>query len=1537
MALTPLKKSQLKALYQQSDPIATYGKGPLKKSDLAGFIQKMNEADNYKKLLAEDKTRQDQISKLQAEKDAKLDPWQRFTSLLGVAETGNAVHTGMEKKSVKEGVKQYLRDVGGNVSDTFTGMDRDQHLKNKKTYKDVLTDMGMKDRQGKLDLIDVAGFVGDVALDPTTYVGSGLIKGSVEVTAKTVAKSGAKSIVKGVVSREGKAAIDLAVLNAAKKGKSVVKARNAMTLSVLADPKYVGKSGVRFAGKTIIPQKALDAAHLHSVGTRGLTVGAKDAVLGLSEHVPVAGKMVKAGRRSFQEIFNPMVSRGLDKVEGGDMFLDFVKSIKQEIKHGKMTAAQGKNILLKEMTEAGVDPTKVGNLIETAGTRFKVAPRVADNIPVKGGVDIRPSSTIKDITQDRFVKEGIELTSSVDGKVMGYDDFVKEATRNKSKVAKELTETRQVYVYERIYNKEFKKYMSQGMSEDTAAKLADKTARVEVEATAGLYDDIFGTVLNDIKKAGTPAEKEKIYKLWLEKHFGKIPSANALKIKAINSEAMAKKLGREVSQNEVNAVKTYIRAIKSGDPEMLDNAVGLATEAYMKGEKVTRVLPNDLAKGEVQGLLIDLGLKNFTESIPVKTGNAIVDKYANDFIKELDDMLDKEMRLGLQMGKTKNYVPHVLSPEKLTQLLKNGSIDQETIQRLRTAMKSQNPRGWKDTIDNINQIYMDKLSKINAGRAKKGLEELPVIPLFDDNVARAIGLREQESIQAIEIAKKSNMFSEGWGINAEPMEKTTRTASGMKKTNEMITSKDVDGIHYRQVMTQDADGKTIPMREFEGVLLQDDVAKTIEYEFNFNKKPWEENTFIKNYDKVTQWFKSSVTVLFPSFHVRNYYSGLWNNALFDTKLSAYDTFYRKMWSNPTGHFITDKGQMITYKRLREQLHKLDVMDQTGQADIGEMMDMLAEQVGKNIDRAGKAKKNVAEKVLAGGGKVTQKVENSLRAPLFISEVMKGATFEDAAKTVIKAHFDYTPAGLTETETKIFKRIIPFYVWSRNNIPLQLEMLGRKPGMYTATSKIQYGGDRKAWNENRQNMSDSQRIAPTFRVGDKNLALDLPWGDIVKWLDPKQTASMINPIIKFPLEKMTNYNWYYGSQIKDKTLPKEDQVAGVKDVNPLAAVPFSNILQKFPVLGQLFDRNEDLPGPIKDYLNLKDDGDGNWTMDSGKAHTLNSFLGRLTTTTGKIADDSSRAMTNTDKWLQLVGGMGNVDTDKSAAGNYRRGILKQMPKEMQTEYSTLHVMREEETPLLASRRKATTYLDYPEFFEMDKKYYSMQKQKMGRNYDPIYDLSWEQAKEVFGQAAAGDEWNKDALEAKKWYTDFTGKRSEYYDAMKASSKKDINSESSEYYNEPSAYVQAQMSQKNWTDPAVQDWLTQNTSNKNNKRIAMGLITEEPQGKIKTGVIEGKADFKESTGKSLIYMQAIQMAGLDTYKNFFEENPELDPLKGADISGMKKKVYKKKVSIKKAKSKKIKMAKIPKTKKPKIKISATKLASARKKYKQIKMGG
>ena len=135
-------------------------------------------------------------------------------------------------------------------------------------------------------------------------------------------------------------------------------------------------------------------------------------------------------------------------------------------------------------------------------------------------------------------------------------------------------------------------------------------------------------------------------------------------------------------------------------------------------------------------------------------------------------------------------------------------------------------------------------------------------------------------------------------------------------------------------------------------------------------------------------------------------------------------------------------------------------------------------------------------------------------------------------------FDYR-RGLTGFEDKYLRNFaIPFYAWTRFNMPLQLEMLAMQPGKFAGVAKLkdvveaQWGGPepddqfQADWFKNAFNI----RVRYNEEAGTyEYFFLDswLPAADISKLLNVgafrDMAVSMLTPAAKVPLELLWNYS------------------------------------------------------------------------------------------------------------------------------------------------------------------------------------------------------------------------------------------------------------------------------------------------------------------------------------------------------------------------------------------------------------------------------
>ena len=669
---------------------------------------------------------------------------------------------------------------------------------------------------------------------------------------------------------------------------------------------------------------------------------------------------------------------------------------------------------------------------------------------------------------------------------------------------------------------------------------------------------------------------------------------------AKKEEFWTKKYGKEFSTN----VSKYIENIDSlkSVPEKM------AKDVKFVGDNIIEIQKTIAKKELLRDILKStLGATAF-KALPKNIKN-IVDKYTDDIlngsIKSVDDfkkILTKEesKSLGKKYSATKlfnkiktatpnvdNYLRHVLTEKGRKYVESKGSDFMNSLSKpLRVNLKAGNTRAYRKSIEEINKEM----------RAKVGGD------MFETDAFKSLAYRYSESIKAIDTYDFLKRVESKYGIKALPGE----------------TSRFVDGMKYIESKN----------KLLEGTLLPEAIARNVDDTLNVLTGDKATKAFLKGYDNLLNFWKGSVTGWFPAFHTRNFIGGAFNNWLagLNPKYYAMSVELQKdLKKGGNKIWISSAGESFTSNQLIKIIKETGAINQPGMIDVMKNVeDIVSPSVFKKL---GNAPKNVMEAV-----------ENNLRIPLFMDRFLgRGYSAADSAKDVFKFHFDYTPEGLTNFERNWMRRIIPFYTWTRNNIPLQIEQMVKQPGKYAVFPKLQDDIGGKIGEEEFQDLPEWMKEMLVIRVGEQGgnalwLQLNLPLEDIsnlpVDSKGVKNLVSMMSPILKLPLELVTNKNLFFGTDIVNPDLPKEFQTA--KTIKQLDL----------------------LPQPIKDFINFKkvkyktrEDGKVVWKdryeMDAVKLHILQAAVGRFYSTIGQAFDEDKSFV---NKMTKLLGGMPATEVD-----------------------------------------------------------------------------------------------------------------------------------------------------------------------------------------------------------------------------------------------------------------------------------------------------
>jgi hypothetical protein len=553
-----------------------------------------------------------------------------------------------------------------------------------------------------------------------------------------------------------------------------------------------------------------------------------------------------------------------------------------------------------------------------------------------------------------------------------------------------------------------------------------------------------------------------------------------------------------------------------------------------------------------------------------ETGNKIVDDLINNIRTQHKEFATAEKARGLLDYELPDYLRHYLTPEGREFLQKTGAnITSEISRPLRPKTPFAKSRTIDDTIEGINKYFQSRYG----------------VRLFEEDAFKAFAARKAEHIKATKTYDFLTDIGKEFGRAANVVTKEVKSPiTGKISTKEVIKPIFENGIKYVE--------SSVP--QLKGVLLPEPIVKHVDDTYRVLTDEDATKKFLGLYDKVLGFWKGSVTGWFPAFHVRNSIGGIFNNWIAGVKSPARYLQGDQIARGVKGTITTKLGTKYSYDQIRELANKLGVVGQPGYLDV-------MREVEKDIGKGPMAKLMDAPKY------AMETVENRLRLPLFVDRLIKGDAPEQAAKSVFQFHFDYAPEALTSFEKNIMKRLMPFYRWTRGNIPLQFEQMIKQPGKYAAIGKLTENlqTDKEKAKEEFQYLPPYMREGLPVRLGEKDgfsqylYGLGLPVEDINRiWKgDAKRTVqSMVgelSPILKYPIEVGTGQNLFTGEPIAENS----------------RVFPFMNAI----------------PG-LREWLEVSEhknkDGSVSYRGNAYKLHFLNTALGRFYNTAGKLTDDKS---------------------------------------------------------------------------------------------------------------------------------------------------------------------------------------------------------------------------------------------------------------------------------------------------------------------------
>lgn len=457
----------------------------------------------------------------------------------------------------------------------------------------------------------------------------------------------------------------------------------------------------------------------------------------------------------------------------------------------------------------------------------------------------------------------------------------------------------------------------------------------------------------------------------------------------------------------------------------------------------------------------------------------------------------------------------------------------------------------EDTAEGVilhKKLRRQEVDDMIEANAKKGVRN-PQISTYTGKQAKAEGLdivEEFDDVLAIRLAehqrrlahkRMTEAIEDEFGIPINKNNKWLADQYGMKPI-------DYDPKHQRAYLRKhfhfDAE-------------VADQIKRVEEMWYSVEKT----EGFLKLFDSAQNFLKFVYTVPNPAHHIRNlagdtylnFLDGVVDPRVYERSGRILNHYLSKAPGKGTGPAIRVGKTTLSAEEVMRLYHKSGAKAGFYRMEFGtskfsgvETMRRYSEnredftRLAHFIDALQKEGKGVGRR----GGKFTIKQQE--------------AAAEIAGKRVRKFNIDY--GDLTETERKVWKRVVPFYTWMRKNIPLQIEMMMMRPGRQAIVPKglnaletitgMESGGPRvegfsamPAWmkqmsavylfgeGQGRNGVYwKPESLLPVFDIGKLTQGTESMTTNVIG-----NAMSNLSPFIRAPIERATGTSLYTGAPME----------------------------------------------------------------------------------------------------------------------------------------------------------------------------------------------------------------------------------------------------------------------------------------------------------------------------------------------------------------------------------------------------------------------
>lgn len=551
-----------------------------------------------------------------------------------------------------------------------------------------------------------------------------------------------------------------------------------------------------------------------------------------------------------------------------------------------------------------------------------------------------------------------------------------------------------------------------------------------------------------------------------------------------------------------------------------------------------------------------------------EAGKIPIDKRLANAYKQALDFDEKEFNFlkdsGVAISRRDLHIPHVLVKNEIKQI----PFKVPPKQKVGAAIK----RKLEGTIFEKDPAKLTQLERVvldgDQAIIDTTLDSMRTagFEIFDDNIITALAKRSLDNTRSGVSRQFMRSVAEGFGkIKSEAPDGYKAIDTSVFKAESArvaaILGKNGEDIVYHPAVAK-------RVEEFVSSVINDDAT----------------DQMLKNFDRIQNLWKASVTTVFPAFHGRNAISNVFLHFM-DIGVNSLDPRVHAMSvslmnddriANRLQRLALGTGKQATKAQddLSKLLSKQAFRDASGHAwSFGELRQVIKDrnvafsrQITSAVDiiqddtqfinTLFQDEGSLLKKVIKGSVPITQefkpfkwgqavgrKVEEQARLVDFLVNLKATGDVTHAAQRTKQFLFDYN--NLTNFERTVMKRLIPFYTFTRKNLEVQVKGLLQTPGrtaaQFTALRNLgdlfsgeELTAEDKAklpkWMQSGINTLKSKKGETVEILGSLGTPLEQPF----QAFQANQLLASISPLIRIPAELATGYSFFQGKPLSDVT-------------------------------------------------------------------------------------------------------------------------------------------------------------------------------------------------------------------------------------------------------------------------------------------------------------------------------------------------------------------------------------------------------------------